>query len=92
MWSIILNNDLVIDYVTDTNSIISSPSYYHPILEDSIPNTIKNQIYDVVIKGKNNSNQIITLLNDTIGDWILQPECGIIQLLIIQIISIIYLI
>jgi len=79
--NIIKINDLVIDYVTDTNSIISSPSYYHPILEDSIPNTIKNQIYDVVIKGKNNSNQIITLLNDTIGDWILQPECGIIQFL-----------
>jgi hypothetical protein len=79
--SIIKINNLVIDYVTDTNSIINSPSYYHSILEDSIPNTIKNQIYDVIIKGKNSSNQIITLLNDTIGDWIIQPECGIIQFL-----------
>ena len=77
--NIVKINDLVTSYVSDTNSILSSPSYFHPIMEDAIPNTIKNQIYEITVKGKNSSNQIIFLSNQNKGDWIVQSDCGVIQ-------------
>ena len=42
--NIIKINDLVTSYISDTNSLVSSPSYFHPVMEDALPNTIKNQI------------------------------------------------
>ena len=48
--SIIKVNDLVTNWVDDTASIDYSPSYYHNILKDCIPNTINNQIYSIIVK------------------------------------------
>ncbi len=72
-------NDLVTDYISDTNSIQNSPSYFHLLLEDCIPNTIHDQIYDISIKGKDISNNIISFSNNLNGDWIVQSDCGVIQ-------------
>ena len=72
-------NDLVTSYVSDTNSILNSPSYFHPLLEDCIPNTIKYQVYDINVKGKDSSGNLVQVSNNLDGDWIVQSDCGIIQ-------------
>ena len=72
-------NDLNTNYISDTNSIQNSPSYFHSLLEDCIPNTIHNQIYDISIKSKDINNNIISFSNNLDGDWIVQSDCGIIQ-------------
>ena len=77
--SIVKIIDLVTDYVSDTNSINISPSYFHPVLEDCIPDTIKNQIYDIELKAKNYSGNKVSISNNFVGDWIVQSESGIIQ-------------
>lgn len=77
--SLVKINDLITDYISDTNSIQNSPSYFHLLLEDCIPNTIYNQIYEIEVKGKDLNNNIISVSNNLDGDWIVQSDCGIIQ-------------
>ena len=77
--NIVKINDLVTNYVSDTNSILNSPSYFHPLLEDCIPNTIKYQVFDIIVKGKDSSGNIVLVSNNLDGDWIIQSDCGIIQ-------------
>jgi len=76
---IIKINNLVTDWIDDTASINYSPSYYHNILKDCIPNTIKGQIFSIIVKGLNQSSTEITLSSDAVGNWVVQSDCGIIQ-------------